>query len=87
MNWIRTAVLVLVLATNGASASGKEISIGEKEQVTIAQICEIAARSPSIGLEVTAGVASWCVQWGKRVNEQAVLPVAPAEIKAPEEKK
>lgn len=65
--------LILVICSVGAAAA-KELSINERDQTAIGQICELAARAPNVPLEVVAGIASWCVQWGKRVNEPAKIP-------------
>lgn len=67
MRKIGIAGLLVFAAT---MASAKDITLNEKEQLNIAQICEIAARSPNVSLEITANIAGWCVQWAKRVNEQ-----------------
>lgn len=51
----------------------------DQEQQTILTICRIAAKSPAVGDEDTAGIAQFCVAWKAKMQA--------AEQKAKEEPK
>ena len=57
---------ILLLSTVAASAA--DMTINDVDQSNIAQICTMAARNPNVDIQVTASVASWCVNWNSRMK-------------------
>lgn len=68
-------LLGLALITTPAAA--KEFTVTDQDQADIVTVCEAAARSPAIGIEVNAQIANWCVRWKGRM-QAANMPQPPA---------
>ena len=63
--------VVLFLILLSSSAFANELSIDDKQQGAIAQICDIAATNPNTTREVRAQLAAWCVAWQQRIQQAA----------------
>lgn len=60
---IRLCIASAILIGLATTAIAKDFTVNDEEQKNILVICEIAARSPNIPIETTAGVAQFCVAW------------------------
>jgi hypothetical protein len=70
----RTSVVLLVLLAP-LSAQAKDFPVSDRDQQAIQGICDIAAIAPTIGRDVRAQIAQWCVLWEQRMKEAS----APAQ--------
>lgn len=64
--------LALVLA-----CWGKEFTITDQDQANILFICDNAAKSVVVSRQERANIATFCVQWEKRMQEAQVPASAP----------
>lgn len=64
-------LLILASLTLTVPASAAEFPVTDADQQNILAVCEIAARSASIPIEQTAGIAQFCVNWKARIAKAA----------------
>lgn len=64
--------LALVLACHG-----KEFMVSDEDQGNVAYVCELAAKSPTVNIETTAGIAQFCIRWKKKMQDATKPPDAP----------
>lgn len=77
------AFAALIATWQATSAHAAEFPVSDQDQTAISTICEIAARSPAVAIEVNAEVAQYCVGWKRRMQAAA----APKPQPAPEGKR
>ena len=75
----RAIILTMLLAT---PALAKDFPVTDQDQAAVLTVCETAARSTALIIEVNAQIAAWCVQWKGKMQAANAPSAAPQKPEA-----